>query len=111
MKLLACLLSFVFLASCSHHHKAKGHHHHDKDSETSLTSCKECQDSSKVMYEKHCAHSVMLGDTHTAGKDEYLLEHGGKSYYFSSAEKMDMFKADIAENSRKADRSWESGRR
>lgn len=94
----------LLISSCSHHHKGNDHHHHDKKA-----SCSKCEEMSKDMYNKNCAHSVLEGDTHVPGKDEFQFDHGGRTYYFSSQEKMEKFKANLEENVKSANRKWEKG--
>lgn len=105
MKILLASL-IVFISSCSHHHKNKDHHHHDKKD-----LCSKCEEHNHKndMYKKNCAHSVLEGSTHVPGKEEYKLKHGGRTYYFSSKEKMDSFEANLEENVKKANERWENG--
>ncbi len=98
-------LMLLTLFSCAHHHEGSDHHHH----EGKANYTKSPKDM-KVMYDKKCACSVMEGDKHVAGKEEFQLEHGGRFYYFSSKEKMDKFKENLTENIEKADKNWDSRR-
>jgi len=86
MKYIIAIFLSVLLASCAHHHKTPEHHHH--------------------AYEKHCAYSVAHGDLATEGSFEYSVEHGGKTYYFSSKEKMKEFKKNIETNIKSANKNW-----
>ncbi len=85
MKYLLAVIITIFLVSCAHHHKTPEHHH---------------------AYDKQCAFSVAHGDVKVAGKDEFKYEHSGKIYYFSSEKKLNIFKKDIEENVKKANKSW-----
>lgn len=101
------ILCMFTLFSCSHHHKESAHHHDEK------TSCDSCPNKDEnVAFKKMCAHSVLEGDTHVEGKEEFSLSHGGKKYYFSTKEKMESFQANLNENVEKANTNWErfSGR-
>lgn len=86
MKYIVTILLTVFLASCAHHHQTPEHHHH--------------------AYDKQCAYSVAHGDLKTEGNIEYQVEHGGKTYYFSSKEKMNQFKKNIESNIKSANKNW-----
>ena len=86
MKYLIAVLLTMFLASCAHHHNKTDHHHHK--------------------YEKQCAYSVAHGDLKTKGKVEYKFEHGGKTYYFSTSEKLNDFKKDLETNIKRANQNW-----
>ncbi len=91
MKYLIAVLLTMFLASCAHHNKTEHHHH---------------------KYEKQCAYSVAHGDLKTKGKVEYKFEHGGKTYYFSTSEKLNDFKKDLETNIKRANQNWaDRGRR
>ncbi len=87
MKLILAIIFSIFLASCAHHHKAPEHHHH--------------------AYEKQCAYSVSHGNLKVKGRPEYKIEHGGKTYYFSSKEKKALFNKKIEENIKKANQNWQ----
>lgn len=101
MKSLLFIFSAVlFLGSCSHRHKDVAHHDH-----TCSENCKHA-----VKYEKHCALSVSEGDMHVMGKEEFMLEHGGHKYYFSSKAKMEDFKAHIDKKLQSANQNWTSRR-
>jgi len=91
MKYFVIVFIALFTFSCAHHHERTEHHHH--------------------AYEKSCAYSVMSGDYKQKGKDEYQLEHGGKTYFFSTKDRMDKFKAHLNENIAEADRNWVNRRR
>lgn len=86
MKIIIGIIFTLFLASCAHHHKTPEHHHH--------------------AYEKHCAYSIAHGDLETMGNNEFKLAHGGKTYYFSSKEKLNEFKENIEKNIKNANKSW-----
>ena len=102
--LLSITLSMFFLASCAHHHNESSHHHHKKCNEN----CKLHKQKSG-MFDKHCAQSISEGDLHVKGTDDYKLEHGAQTYYFSSKEKMIKFKKNIDANANKARKNWETG--
>lgn len=104
MKYLSILMLFTFF-SCAHHHEGKDHHHHQGKSNYTKS-----PKDLKVKYDHECAGSVMEGDKHVAGKEEFELEHGGRFYYFSSEEKMEKFKENLTENIQKADKQWDSRR-
>lgn len=91
MKYVLVLFFALFAVSCAHHHDKVEHHHH--------------------AYEKSCAYGVMTGSMKEKGKEDYQFDHGGKTYYFSSQEKMDKFKAHLNENIVEADRNWSNRRR
>ena len=57
----------------------------------------------------NCAHSVLEGKPHTVENDKFKIEHGGRTYYFASQEKMDKFKENFDENVKRADKRWEKG--
>lgn len=98
-----CYVMFLFLAfSCSHHHKKSAHHHHE-----GKEACRKCSKEDEVAFNKRCAHSVMEGDTHVEGKEEFSLNHEGKKYYFSSKEKMEKFKSHLNEHVKQANNQWE----
>tara|TARA_B100001971_G_scaffold84647_1_gene78056 strand:+ start:172387 stop:172704 length:318 start_codon:yes stop_codon:yes gene_type:complete len=99
--ILISLLAAFFMTSCAHHHKDVAHHHHNCDK-----NCKKHHE--KDMFDKHCAQSVSEGDFHAMGKDDYKLEHGGQTYYFSSKEKLGKFKKDIEANAKAARTRWQS---
>lgn len=101
-KLVTVLFLMVVTASCAHHHDKTGHHHH-KDKKCDET-CK--MHNSKEMFEKHCALSVSEGDAHVHGSEEFKLKHGGKTYFFSSKEKMAQFEANLEENIKQANANW-----
>jgi len=103
--LLMILTVFVFTA-CPHHHKGPEHHHHDGEK------CAKCVKKTKDVFEHKCAYSLMEGDMHTEGKEEFSLEHGNERYYFSSAEKLEAFKKSLQANIDAAHKRWEGrGRR
>jgi len=47
---------------------------------------------------------------HVIGKEEFMLEHGGHKYYFSSKAKMEDFKAHIDKKLQAANENWTSRR-
>lgn len=96
MKLILCL-SLMLVASCSHHHKSKEHHHHEKEA------------ANEGMFGKKCAQAVAQGNAHVEGKEEYQLQHGGKTYYFSSEEMKNKFAKDLENNVQKAEKNWQTG--
>ena len=90
------VLNFV---ACAHHDNDVSHHHHQEESE-------------KVSYEGKCAYSVEKKQYDVPGKPEYNAKHEGVTYYFSSEEKMNEFKKDLAKHIQAANRSWaDRGRR
>ncbi len=86
MKFITALLFTLLLSSCAHHHKSPEHHHH--------------------AYDKKCAYSVAHGDMDVKGSNEFKVDHGGKSYYFSSKDKMKKFMNKMETNVSIADRNW-----
>lgn len=90
MKFITMLLLTILLTSCAHHHKEPDHHHH--------------------AYDKQCAYSVAHGDVDVKGSDEFKMDHGGKTYFFSTEEKMKDFKSKLNENINIADKHWSSKR-
>lgn len=96
------LIMLLAIISCSHHHKEPDHHHHEN--------CKSCLQKPRAAFNKKCAHSVMEGDVHIDGKEEYTLVHEGKKYYFSSQEKMESFKAHLDEHVSRAREAWKMQR-
>ena len=100
--LLVSVLGILFLSSCAHHHKDAGGHHHHK------CKMKSCSMMSKdgAVFSKHCAMSVSMGDIHVEGKKEYMLEHGGETYYFSTKEKMKTFEKNVEINIQRAKDHW-----
>lgn len=89
MKLLLLLMLVLNLVACSHHHNETEHHHHQ--------------------FNKKCAYEVSQNHFDVEGKEEFKIEHEGETYYFSSAEKMQKFKADIDENIKRSKQNWKSG--
>ena len=65
MKLLLLLMLVLNLVACSHHHNETEHHHHQ--------------------FNKKCAYEVSQNHFDVEGKEEFKMEHGGETYYFSSA--------------------------
>lgn len=96
MKILMAVLMLSTYA-CSHHHKSAKHHHHAKES--------------AHQYEKMCAQSLADGKTHVEGKDDFRLDHGGKTYYFSSQEMKDEFQKDLDSNISRANQNWETSKK
>ena len=96
--IMAIVTVFVF-TSCAHQHQKSEHHHHECDKD-----CKVHQEN--VMFEKHCAQSVLEGDTHVDGNDDFSLEHGGHIYYFSNDEKLEKFQLNIEANAKAAQSNW-----
>jgi YHS domain-containing protein len=86
MKLILAIFLTMFVVSCAHHHKSPKHHHH--------------------AYDKNCAYSVSHGDLKTEGSSEYKIEHGGKTYYFSTKENLNKFKKDIEASIKRANQNW-----
>ncbi len=86
MKFIITIIFSMFLVSCAHHHNAPAHHHH--------------------AFEKQCAYSVAHGDVTAKGSLEYKIDHGGKTYYFSTKSKMSEFKKNIDANIKKANKEW-----
>ncbi len=89
MKLLALLIMIVSFANCAHHHNKNEHHHHQ--------------------FNKKCAYSVSQDHLDVEGKEEFKLEHGKETYYFSSEENMQKFKKDINTNIERSKRNWRRG--
>lgn len=110
MKLvLSIVLSLTmssFLISCAskrEKHQESAHHHHDCSPEN-------CKQEKCEKYDKICAASLAHGDTHSAGKEEFMLTHKGHNYFFSSKKAMDDFRKNLDENIKAADRNWEKNR-
>ncbi len=107
MKLfLLSILSLFLFSSCAHHHKSDGGHHHHKCEKN----CEMHSDNGEV-FNKHCAMSLAMGDSHVAGNEDYKIIHHGETYYFSSEEKMNKFKENIEQNIERANRFWTAGDR
>lgn len=87
MKFILSLFFLFLIVSCAHHHSSSKHHHH--------------------AYDKRCAYSVSKGEFEKHGSEEINLEHGGRTYYFSSEEKKKAFVQSLDENIFKANRNWE----
>lgn len=100
--LLVSVLSVFFLSSCAHHHKDAGGHHHHK---CKMKSCS-MDKKDNAVFKKHCAMSVSMGDMHIEGKKEYMLEHGGETYYFSTKQKKITFKKNLEKNVERARERW-----
>ncbi len=106
MKKINNNLSQVFLAvfialgfsSCAHHDNKVDHHHHEDTTK-------------KISYEGKCAYSIEHGQYNVVGNPEFNVEHDGATYYFSSIEKMNDFKKDIAKHIQAANRNWEKNGR
>jgi len=108
MKLSLLILTTVFLfTSCAHHHQKPKHHHHKKCDER----CNVSDAKHESKFDKHCAQSVSEGDVHVLGQEDYKLSHGGEVYYFSSKEKMNMFKVSVEESIQKANSNWDGSAR
>jgi YHS domain-containing protein len=86
VKYLLAVIITIFLASCAHHHKTPEHHHH--------------------AFDKQCAYSVAHGNLKVEGNAKLKIEHGGKTYYFSSSKKMKEFKKNIEKNIKSANKNW-----
>lgn len=93
---------------------AATHHHHmtecsDGGCQTLEQECekKSCSLDGCKMYEGQCAYSVSRGNGKVKGKKEHKLVHDGHVYYFSSEEKMQIFKEDVEENVSRADKNWD----
>jgi len=99
--IIATILSF-FVISCAHHHKKDAHHHHQcsEKCETKSNTKTDC-------FNHKCASSVLEGDIHVEGKEEFKLEHGGQIYYFSTLEKKNKFEKNLEQNIELAKKSWE----
>lgn len=100
MKRVLVLALLIGASACSHHHKAPDHHHH------SATNVKP---DDSVAFDGNCPYAVMEGDLHTHGKEEFKLEHGGETYYFSSQDKLEKFKKDLPKNLSAARKKWKRG--
>ena len=78
------------IAACSHHDNKQEHHHHQ--------------------FNKKCAYEVSQDHLNVEGKEEFKIEHAGETYYFSSAEKMQRFQADIDASIKRSKENWRRGR-
>lgn len=94
---------FVSCASKREHHHESAHHHHECTPEN-------CKKEKCEKYDKICAASLAHGDTHTAGKEEFMLSHQGHNYFFSSKKALDEFRKNLDENIKAADKNWEKTR-
>ena len=104
MKIIITMSLLLFLSlSCSHHHKKGAHHHHDCAEKCGV---KEKSTGAEDTFKHKCASSVLEGDIHVDGKEEYNLKHGGRIYYFSTQEKKDSFTKNLEQNILKADKVW-----
>lgn len=102
MKNITLLFILTFLSfSCAHHHKDAEHHHH-KDCDKN---CK-INHSKNEMFNKNCAQSVLEGKLHVKGSEEFKLNHGSRTYYFSSKKKLEQFKEHIEVNALNAQKIW-----
>lgn len=104
MKLLLAILSSLILSSCAHHHGDVDHHHH----KNCAKNCDLYHEKGE-MFNKHCAQSIIEGDLHVKGSDEFKLKHAGEIYYFSSKKKLENFKKHLKENTQRARRNWDNG--
>lgn len=82
MKYFILFCMVLTLGACAHHHNKEEHHHH--------------------AFNKLCAYEVSQDHFETQGNEKYQVTHEGETYYFSTEEKMNEFKADIKANSAKA---------
>ena len=95
MKTLLLISLIAFTVSCAHHHKELAHHDHSKEHHKKGDE-----------FNKHCAMSVSEGDSHIKGSDDFVYDHGGSKYYFSSKAKMDEFKQNVEKNISNAEKNW-----
>ncbi len=94
MKHLIIVMALTLVtASCAHHDSNVEHHHHDEK---------------QASYDGKCAYSVAHDNMNVSGKKEFSFNHKGMTYYFSSEEKMDLFKKDLDKNVQTANRLWEA---
>jgi YHS domain-containing protein len=100
MKILLLISLVAFTVSCAHHHKEYAHHDHSKEFHKK-----------GKMFNKHCAMSVSEGDNHVKGNEDFVYDHGGMKYYFSSKAKMNKFKQNIEKNISNAKKNWSVGDR
>lgn len=89
MKLIILSLILFSFISCSHHHKKPEHHHHQ--------------------FDKKCAYEVGQNHFDIEGAEEFKIVHGGETYYFSSAEKMQSFQSDLDQNIKRSKENWMKG--
>lgn len=86
MKLLMIVLTALLFVSCSHHHNTADHHHHQ--------------------FNKKCAYEVGQNHFNVEGKEEYKIEHGEDTYYFSSLENKEKFQKDLDANILRSKDNW-----
>jgi len=86
MKIILMIVLSILFVSCAHHHKRPKHHHH--------------------AYEKQCAYSVAHGNLEVQGSSEHKIEHGGKTYFFSSSRKKQEFSENLENNINVANKNW-----
>ena len=93
-------LMFLLIGfGCARHHEKSSHHHHS-----------EAASKNEIKFNKLCAESLAEGDSHTNGKEEFKTVHAGHTYYFSSIEKKNKFEANLVENIKKAEMTFEKSR-
>lgn len=80
------------ISACAHHDTNVEHHHHDALQQTS--------------FDGRCAYSVAHNELGVKGEKEFSFEHAGRTYYFSSEEKMNLFKKDLDRNVEIANQHW-----
>lgn len=91
-KIAALAVVSMIFVSCAHHDNKVDHHHHE--------------DAAKISYEGKCAYSVENAKFDVPGNPEFKLQHEGTTYYFSSQEKLNLFKKDIPHNVERANKVW-----
>lgn len=81
MKILFIIIFHLFFVSCSHHYR----------------------------YDKMCAYEVSQNHLDVPGKEEFFLDHKDETYYFSSAENRDKFRAKMDDYIKRANDNWRIG--
>lgn len=103
MKVLTSMIVLLTLGSCAHHDVGVEHHHHTCEENCSV------EHNEADAFNRHCAHSVAIGELTVMGKEEYMVNHKGKDYYFSSKKNMETFKQNIQDELSKANHNWSAG--
>lgn len=102
MKKIIVATFFLFFAmSCAHHHAKNAHHHHVCDDK-----CPKDHATNQDTFQHKCATSIMEGDAHIEGKEDYKISHAGHIYYFSSEDKMKKFEQNLEKNIQVANQAW-----
>lgn len=102
-KMLITITSLFLLVTCTHHHKELAHHHHKSCDKN----CKLYHTDSE-MFDRYCAQSFFEGDLHIKGQEDFHLNHGGLTYYFSSKLKLETFEKNLEANATGARNIWEA---